>query len=144
MIIKFSYFLDSICGGILTSPSGTVSSPNYPSYYPRNIHCLWMIRPLNANTIDIEFEKGYQLVNKDQGQCADYILTTYPGVAEPIEECGLEILDKKILADQVWVEFVTDYLDEGRGFSFKYYTNKQEGEDKKYQRYFVTFWFLFM
>ena len=144
MIIKFSYFLVFFCGGILTSPSGTVSSPNYPSYYPRNIHCLWMIRPQNANTIDIEFEKGYQLVNKDQGQCADYILTTYPGVAEPIEECGLEILDKKILADQVWVEFVTDYLDEGRGFSFKYYTNKQEGEDKKYQRCFITFWFLFM
>lgn len=108
------------------------------------MNCLWMIRPPNANTIDIEFEKGYELVNKDQDQCADYILTTYPGVAEPIEECGLEILDKKILADQVWIEFITDGLDEGRGFSFKYYTNQEEGEDQKYQKHFGTSRLLFM
>ena len=36
-------FLD--CGGDLTSNSGSLSTPNFPGFYPPNIECLWLITP---------------------------------------------------------------------------------------------------
>ena len=31
------------CGGVFTTPTGTVMSPNYPNPYPPNVNCEWSI-----------------------------------------------------------------------------------------------------
>ena len=45
----------STCGGILTDPTGSFSSPGYPNEYPTYSLCLWVI--------DIPEEDGQDLVN---------------------------------------------------------------------------------
>ncbi|XP_078496615.1 scavenger receptor cysteine-rich domain-containing protein DMBT1-like [Lissotriton helveticus] len=39
---------NSSCGGILSQPSGTFGSPNYPFSYPNNVQCNWQIEA-NSN-----------------------------------------------------------------------------------------------
>ena len=35
--------IHSECGGTLTAPDGSLSSPNYPSDYPHDVSCSWLI-----------------------------------------------------------------------------------------------------
>ncbi|XP_062436363.1 deleted in malignant brain tumors 1 protein-like [Rhea pennata] len=50
------------CGGLLWDSSGSFQSPNYPSAYPNNAHCVWRIRSWQANYrvnlifLDVELE----------------------------------------------------------------------------------------
>lgn len=32
------------CGGVLTEPEGSFSSPSHPGSYPHNLLCVWVIR----------------------------------------------------------------------------------------------------
>ncbi|GFQ81646.1 CUB domain-containing protein 2 [Trichonephila clavata] len=32
------------CGGIVTGVGGTIVSPGYPQFFPKNIECVWLIR----------------------------------------------------------------------------------------------------
>ncbi|XP_055528454.1 cubilin homolog [Wyeomyia smithii] len=41
------------CGGILTRPSGTFSSPNYPKEYPINTQCHWTLSMPPGNVIEL-------------------------------------------------------------------------------------------
>lgn len=41
--INFSSVFTVACGGELTAPSGTISSPNYPNLYPHSRVCRWEI-----------------------------------------------------------------------------------------------------
>ncbi len=34
---------NSGCGGIVTAPNGEIHSPKYPSNYPDNVDCSWVI-----------------------------------------------------------------------------------------------------
>ncbi|XP_028930598.1 membrane frizzled-related protein [Ornithorhynchus anatinus] len=44
------------CGGLLTDPEGTFSSPNYPSPYPRNAHCVWLIQVAPDRVVQLKVE----------------------------------------------------------------------------------------
>ncbi|KAF6104772.1 membrane frizzled-related protein [Phyllostomus discolor] len=46
----------STCGGLLPGPSGFFSSPNYPSLYPPNAHCVWHIQVSTNHTIQLKIE----------------------------------------------------------------------------------------
>lgn len=51
------------CGGFLTQPSGSFSSPSYPSNYPNNARCVWDIEVQNNDLVtvifrDVQFESG--------------------------------------------------------------------------------------
>lgn len=41
-LIVLVYFID--CGGVLTSSSGVISSPNFPNYYNHSDACAWLIQ----------------------------------------------------------------------------------------------------
>ncbi|XP_054719322.1 cubilin-like [Uloborus diversus] len=43
------------CGGLLTSPGGSIVSPNYPQAYPSNAVCEWLIRVNHGSVITIAF-----------------------------------------------------------------------------------------
>lgn len=117
MLFFFS-FLDEVCGGILTSTTGVVSSPNFPSQYQPDLSCFWVIKPNGAQLIDIAFHETFDV--RRRPDCDDSLITTYPGIQEPLVECGKDVLDKTIEGDQVWFEFVTNKVDEGQGFKLTY------------------------
>ena len=52
----FLYCLAGVCGGTLTSPTGIIMSPLYPSLYPSNSDCTWIIKPPSAKDISLTFE----------------------------------------------------------------------------------------
>jgi len=48
------------CGGVLTSPEGSITSPGYPSAYHRSSVCVWEIRVskgsrIRFNFVDVDF-----------------------------------------------------------------------------------------
>ena len=48
------YFTE--CGGVFTEMQGLFASPNYPSHYPTDIDCEWVIRLIHQfwATHDVE------------------------------------------------------------------------------------------
>ncbi|XP_063773612.1 deleted in malignant brain tumors 1 protein-like [Pseudophryne corroboree] len=43
------------CGGLLTQPTGTFYSPQFPGLYPDNALCIWEIRVAPGKTVDLSF-----------------------------------------------------------------------------------------
>ena len=43
------------CGGLLTGPGGTLSSPNHPDTYEHNLDCEWVIRATPNERIRLTF-----------------------------------------------------------------------------------------
>ena len=43
------------CGGLLTEPSGEISSPGYPGPYPSNLACEWIIQGAPGDIIELQF-----------------------------------------------------------------------------------------
>ena len=43
------------CGGLLTAPEGTVSSPNHPDSYDHNLVCEWIIRAPVGERLQLQF-----------------------------------------------------------------------------------------
>ena len=100
------FISDVICGGYLTSTSGLITNPEYPGHTRQRRNCLWIIRTLGATQINIEAGGKVDIGENEDGSCLDYLATTYPGVTQPVVECGKAIVDKEVKADQVWIEFV--------------------------------------
>ncbi|XP_061694355.1 CUB domain-containing protein 2 isoform X1 [Syngnathoides biaculeatus] len=82
------------CGGILSAPSGNLSSPNFPGLYPYNIHCSWLIVVPEGSSVLLTFHhfeleyhsscaydhvKIYNGVSGDEGN----LLGTFCGNAPP-------------------------------------------------------------
>ncbi|CAL9689323.1 unnamed protein product [Knipowitschia caucasica] len=81
------------CGGILSAPSGNISSPNFPGFYPYNMDCVWLIVVVEGSSVlltfhhfDLEYHatcaydhvKVYNGVSQDEGNllgtfCGDTI-----------------------------------------------------------------------
>lgn len=54
------------CGGILSSPEGSIISPGYPSTYGENAECFWRIEVAHGSRIvfafvdlDLESQPGF-------------------------------------------------------------------------------------
>ena len=80
---------------------------------------MWVIKPEYAKVININFDDRFNI--RKLPSCEDYLITSYPGISEPIVECGKDVSDKIVEADQVWIEFVTNEdEDVGSGFKLTY------------------------
>ena len=49
-------FLDEICGGHLNGTSGVFKSPNFPSPYPNNTECIWVITVPEGSKVNLHFQ----------------------------------------------------------------------------------------
>lgn len=77
---------DSICGGPLTSSSGTIQSPNFPSNYPNDVFCKWHIDVPGKPRLKVQIER---LNLEDDVICANDFLAVYDGlVADSTKEIG--------------------------------------------------------
>lgn len=60
------------CGGVLTSPEGTVISPGYPSSYGENAECFWRIEVSQGSKILFAFV-DLDLESQPHGCAYDYV-----------------------------------------------------------------------
>jgi len=47
---------DYSCGGLLSSPSGTLQTPFYPRNYPNNANCVWEIEAKSNYRVTLTFK----------------------------------------------------------------------------------------
>lgn len=58
-----------LCGGLLSYPSGSIESPNYPKFYFNNSRCLWL---LAAEEEDMQ-QFLFNYVSFDVQECCDFV-----------------------------------------------------------------------
>ncbi|XP_037366570.1 cubilin isoform X2 [Talpa occidentalis] len=110
------------CGGNLTTPTGTFTSPNYPMPYYHNSECYWWLRSSRGSPFELEFEDFHLEHHPD---CTLDYLAVYdgPGTSSHLltKLCGDE---KPLLirssGDSMSLKLRTDEGQQGSGFLAKY------------------------
>ncbi|RXN34766.1 neuropilin-1a-like protein [Labeo rohita] len=113
---------ESPCGGKITITSaGYVTSPGYPSGYPVNQQCSWLIQaPDPQQKILINFNPHFDLESRE---CKTELV--FDGVDENAESpgrfCG-KIAPSPIISsgNSLLIKFTSDYESTGAGFSIRY------------------------
>ena len=59
-------YLSPGCGGDLTAPSGSITSPNYPGPYPHHAECSWRVSVGRGSRVhlvitDLDMEAGVRI-----------------------------------------------------------------------------------
>lgn len=63
------------CGGLFSSPSGTLQTPFYPRSYPNNANCVWEIEAKNNFLVTLSFGD----VQMEGGRCLSDCMEVYDG-----------------------------------------------------------------
>ncbi|XP_062328232.1 membrane frizzled-related protein [Osmerus eperlanus] len=108
------------CGGVLTDPEGSFSSPNHPGYYPPDSLCVWMIQVAPPSLVQIHVSS---LTVEGPSPC----LFDWLEVQEETEQnlvtrfCG-NVAPPTVNTNSstVWVSFRSDGSIGGAGFSAQY------------------------
>ncbi|XP_073703987.1 neuropilin-1a-like [Garra rufa] len=115
---------ESPCGGKITITSaGYVTSPGYPTGYPVNQQCSWLIQaPDPQQKILINFNPHFDLESRE---CKYDFVQVFDGVDEnafsPGRFCG-KIAPSPIISsgNSLLIKFTSDYESTGAGFSIRY------------------------
>ncbi|XP_040530858.1 CUB and zona pellucida-like domain-containing protein 1 isoform X1 [Gallus gallus] len=109
------------CGGSLTGPSGTFTSPNYPAAYPEFTYCVWHIQTTKNSKISLEFQDFF--LELDQN-CQFDFLAVYDGLTTDTgligKACGVSRPTFESSSNAMTVVLSTDYANSYRGFSARY------------------------
>ncbi|KAE8587877.1 hypothetical protein XENTR_v10022160 [Xenopus tropicalis] len=112
----------NVCSNLLSNPNGTMISANYPSAYPNNANCVWLIRtPSGQATLQFQaFD-----IQSSPGCVSDYIkIYDGPSKTSPVlvdRACGTGLIPIQIAStNQMLVEFVSDGAVTGTGFKATY------------------------
>ncbi|CAL1282886.1 unnamed protein product [Larinioides sclopetarius] len=112
------------CGGMLTTPSGRISSPNYPDVYEANLNCEWLIRIHPDNRLKLTFQ---EFMLEHHSNCSFDYLEIYSGNSDraPLlgRYCGQtpppELLSN---TNQLFIRFRSDNSVHHNGFKAEYKT----------------------
>ncbi|XP_048019330.1 neuropilin 1b [Megalobrama amblycephala] len=112
------------CGGKITiSKAGYVTSPEYPTGYPVNQQCTWLIQaPDPQQKILINFNPHFDLESRE---CKYDFVQVFDGADEnapsPGRFCG-KIAPSPIISsgNSLLIKFTSDYESTGAGFSIRY------------------------
>lgn len=113
------------CGGTLTSPSGSVSSPNYPNNYNENAECFYRIVTSAGSRIQIRF---IDLDLERTPNCKDDYVEIYDGrnVDSPSlgKQCALlpKLSNIETSTNYAYIKFRSDFYLGGKGFLLEYNT----------------------
>ncbi|MEE6490723.1 hypothetical protein FKM82_015979 [Ascaphus truei] len=119
-----------ICSALLPHRSGTVISANYPSAYPTNANCVWLIRTpskqvsLKFNAFDVQ----------SSPDCVSDYIKIYDGASKtsPVlldRTCGAAKIPQLISSTNLMlIEFVSDGAVTATGFKATYNTEKCGGK----------------
>ena len=71
------------CGGTLTAPTGTFSSPGWPRFYHSlDYRCTWIldVNQINSSSFDIEFNEPFGIHGRDP--CRTDYVEVFDGIGE--------------------------------------------------------------
>ncbi|KAA0718747.1 Neuropilin-1 A5 protein [Triplophysa tibetana] len=115
---------ESSCGGKITITSaGYVTSPGYPTGYPVNQQCTWLIEaPEPQQKILINFNPHFDLESRD---CKYDFVKVFDGLGEDAFSLGSfcgKIAPSPIISsgNALLIKFTSDYESTGAGFSIRY------------------------
>ncbi|XP_069719857.1 CUB and zona pellucida-like domain-containing protein 1 isoform X1 [Phaenicophaeus curvirostris] len=116
------------CGGQLTGPNGTFTSPSYPAAYPAFTYCVWHIQTPKNTKINLEFKDFF--LELDQNCQFDFTavydgLTTNTGLIGKI--CGRAQPTFESSSNAMTVALSTDYANSYRGFAAQYTSSALPG-----------------
>ncbi|KAM5338742.1 cubilin [Glossophaga mutica] len=111
----------TVCLEDYTENSGTLTSPNFPSNYPNNWHCIYRITVGTSQQIALHFTT-FSLEEDIGGQClADFVEIRDGGYeTSPLlgKYCGLNAPPRIIShSNKLWLRFKSDFFGSGSGFS---------------------------
>ncbi|XP_075044459.1 astacin-like metalloendopeptidase [Mixophyes fleayi] len=114
----------NVCSSVLSANQGVFSSASYPSDYPNNYNCTWLLRSprLQVNLQFLAFD-----VQPSAGCSADYIrVFDGPSRLSPLlldKSCGTgQLRSLASSSPEMLVEFVTDGSVTATGFKASYIT----------------------
>ncbi|OWK54008.1 Transmembrane protease serine 7 [Lonchura striata] len=99
-----------ICGGHFISWNGTLSSPYYPSYYPPNIDCTWIIKTKNWEKwllMWMKWRKPSEITEPDFSGISFLSYAPLPGYKLSIKILVIQIQEKSpgsSKCDKDWLE----------------------------------------
>ncbi|XP_025082123.1 low-density lipoprotein receptor-related protein 4-like [Pomacea canaliculata] len=111
------------CDGVYTSPSGSISSPLYPSQYPPNEDCTYIISTTQGHRITLTF------VTFDIGDGTDDCELDYLEIRDGSSElspsmgvfCNTRVPDRvRSTSNTMWIRFISDSSVSGTGFNATY------------------------
>ncbi|XP_040449627.1 cubilin isoform X3 [Falco naumanni] len=111
------------CGGDITAPVGTFTSPNYPNLYPHNRVCEWRITVEEGRRVTLTFN---DMKTEEHWRCSLDYVAVYNGLRQNSPQlaklCG-EVnpgTEVKSSGNTMKVILVTDMSHATRGFSVSY------------------------
>lgn len=111
-----------MCGGVLTAANGTITTPNYPSKYPPNADCIWIIKANVKYHIKLTFF-NFDIENHPNCKYDKVTIRDGLNVESKIlkEICG-DFLPTEIISngESLWIRFKTDSSKELPGFLAKW------------------------
>ncbi|XP_075972498.1 cubilin homolog [Anticarsia gemmatalis] len=120
------------CGGRLTSEEGSVASPAYPSPYPANLDCEWILQASEGNKAFIMFEK-FDLENSEACN-EDYLEIREANAGGKLlgVYCGNELPTNNTIAAEIFIKFRSTAQTSGQGFLLHYgylHENEIQGDN---------------
>ncbi|ELK28521.1 Cubilin [Myotis davidii] len=111
------------CGGNLTTPTGTFTSPNYPMPYYHSSECYWWLKASQGSPFELEFEEFHL---EHHPNCTLDYLAVYdgPGTSSHLltQLCGDEKPPLiRSSGDSMFLKLRTDEVQQGGGFLAKYH-----------------------
>ncbi|XP_069805664.1 embryonic protein UVS.2-like [Dendropsophus ebraccatus] len=114
----------NVCSNLLNEKNGNLTSANYPSAYPHNVNCVWLIRipsgqvALNFVDFDVQSSPGCK---SDYIRIYDGPTKDYPLLLD--RTCGTELIPPvSSSTNQLLLEFSSDRSIAGKGFKALYST----------------------
>lgn len=112
--------LENSCSGNITSPRGSLSSPNYPASYPANVECVWRVEARSGNALEVNFE-AMDIVRSEH--CNEDFLELRSGVQGPLLGlyCSKEVPDSPmVVPSQLWIKFRSKPGNTAGGFKLRW------------------------
>jgi cubilin len=115
------------CGGVMTSPRGSISSPNYPEPYGANAQCVWRISISEGSSLQMIF---VDLDLEAQPSCVYDYVEIFDGRDPSDKKLGkfcttemLQPLQLETTGNHAFVRLITDATHQLRGFNLRYNFN---------------------
>uniref|UniRef100_A0A182M8Q1 Cubilin n=1 Tax=Anopheles culicifacies TaxID=139723 RepID=A0A182M8Q1_9DIPT len=119
--------IDSQCGGRIKLHQGFISSPNYPSNYPANTTCTWVIETDASHTLQFNIKS---LAIERSPNCTSDSLQVFDGTTEDpnrllLMACGSEpnVTTASSSGSLMLVKFQSNNIIEAKGFQAEFKTN---------------------
>ncbi|XP_063066835.1 bone morphogenetic protein 1-like isoform X2 [Engraulis encrasicolus] len=123
---------EAACGGLISRPNGSLSSPGWPKEYPANKNCIWQLEAPPQYRITLQFET-FETEGSDvsRGVCKYDYVEVRSGLSSGSKLhgkfCGGERPEPiTSQANSMRIEFKTDNTVSKRGFAAHFFSDKDE------------------